>query len=272
MATVPFGPAGPDMTFDREPFAGVCGAGFTHSRLLQQQTSETGMDPQTLPAREQEMYRRIRQQYKVAFEPLTVGNVRLNLLKMTDLEEILDGKDPLQNVSEFPFWVRLWEAAIVLSEFLAGQQFSPGTTVLELGAGLAAPGLTTAACGCETTLSDYEELILDFARVSAAASSISGVRFKLLDWLDPPPMERFDVIIGAEILFREDFFEPLLGILRQALRPGGVVYLAHDVRRKSLKPFLEKAEKEYRIAASMRKLRSLEEDREILLTRLQPLS
>ena len=142
----------------------------------------------------------------------------------------------------------------------------------ELGAGLAAPGLTAAACGCEPTLSDYEELILDFARVSAAASSISGVHFKLLDWLNPPPMERFDVIIGAEILFREDFFEPLLGILRQALRPGGVVYLAHDVRRQSLKPFLEQAEKEYRIAASMRKLRSLEEDREILLTRLQPLS
>ncbi len=230
------------------------------------------MDPQTLPAREQEIYQRIRQQYKVAFEPLKVGDVRLNLLKMTDLEEVLDGKDPLQNVSEFPFWVRLWEAAIVLSEFLAGQRLGPGTTVLELGAGLAAPGLTAAACGCKVMLSDYEELILDFARVSAAASSISGVGFKLLDWLDPPPMERFDVIIGAEILFRDDLFKPLLAILRQTLKPGGVVYLAHDVRRRSLKPFLEQAENEYRIAASMRKLRGLEQDRDILLTRLQPLS
>ncbi len=257
---------------DKEFPVGACGAGFTHSRLLQQQTSETGMDPQTLPAREQEIYQRIRQQYKVAFEPLTVGDVRLNLLKMTDLEQILDGKDPLQNVSEFPFWVRLWEAAIVLSEFLAGQRFGPGTTVLELGAGLAAPGLTAAACGCSVTLTDYEDLILDFARVSAAASSVSGVGFELLDWLEPPAMERFDVILGAEILFREDFFEPLLGVLRKALKPGGVIYLAHDVRRKSLKPFLELAEKEYRIAASMRRLKSLEEDREILLTRLQPLS
>lgn len=249
---------------------GPCGAGFVHSRLLQPQTSETGMDPQTLPAREQEIYQNIRQQYKVGFEPLKVGDIRLNLLKMIDLEQILEGKDPLANVSEFPFWVRLWEAAIVLSEFLAGQEFRPGTTVLELGAGLAAPGLTAAACGCETTLSDYEELILDFARVSAAASSVSGVNFEILDWLDPPDMDRYDVIIGAEILFREDFFEPLLGILRKALKPGGVVYLAHDVRRKSLKPFLELAEGEYRIAASMRRLRSLEEDREILLTRLQP--
>lgn len=83
-------------------------------------------------------------------------------------------------------------------------------------------------------------------------------------------MEKFDLIIGAEILFREDFFEPLLNVLRKTLKPKGVVYLAHDIKRRSLEPFLKLAEKEYRIAASQRKLKSLEEDKIILLTRLQP--
>lgn len=226
------------------------------------------MDPQTLPTEQKALFDKIKNQYKVAFEPFSVGDIRLNLLKITDLEQILGGKDPLKNVSEFPFWIRLWEAAIVLSEFVVGQRFPAGTSVLELGAGLGAPGLIAAACGCDVTLSDYEELILDFERVSAAASGLDNVEFAILDWLNPPEMKQYDVILGAEILFRDEFFQPLLNIVDKSLKPGGTVFLAHDVRRKSLQPFLQMAEKDYVISAQKRKLKSLDGDKEVLLTRL----
>lgn len=229
------------------------------------------MDPQTLPADELALYNTIREQYKVGFEPLQLdGGIRLNLLTVNDLEQLLDGKDPLKNVSDFPFWVKLWEAAIVLAQYLAGQQFKDGTTLLELGAGLGAPGLAAAAAGCSVTMTDYEDLILDFERVSASASGLAKVSFVNLDWKNPPEMEQHDIIAGAEILFREEFFEPLLNVMRKALKPGGVIYLAHDIRRKSLKPFLQMAEAEYNIAASKRTLKSLEEDKVILLNRLTP--
>jgi predicted nicotinamide N-methyase len=229
------------------------------------------MDPQTLPAEEQALYQKIRKEYQVAFEPLAVGPVRLNLLTVTDLEPLLEGKDPLKDPTTFPFWVKLWEAAIVLARYLALQKFAPGTRLLELGAGLGAPGLAAAAVGCEVTLSDYEETILEFERVSAAASKVH-VACRLLDWKNPPAMDRYDVIVGAEILFREEFFAPLLQVIRAALKPGGVVYLAHDARRQSLRPFLEMAADEYAIAASKNTLRSLDEDRVILLNRLTPKS
>ncbi|WP_035216429.1 class I SAM-dependent methyltransferase [Desulfobulbus elongatus] len=228
------------------------------------------MDPQTLPDKERALYNAVKEHYKVAFEPLRIREHQLHLLKITDLEHILAGRDPLKDVSAFPFWIKLWEAAIVLSEFIAAQPCERGTTVLELGAGLGAPGLTAAAAGYTVTLTDYEELILDFERINAAASRLTNVRFSLLDWLNPPEMERYDIILGAEILFREEFFEPLLAVLRKALKPDGVVYLAHDIKRRSLEPFLKMAEQEYRIAASQRKLKSLDEDKIILLTRLQP--
>lgn len=228
------------------------------------------MDPQTLPPHALALYTDIKKRYQVAFEPLTIREHRLQLLKMTDLEQILDGKDPLQDVSAFPFWIRLWEAAIVLSDYIAGLDCRPGTTLMELGAGLGAPGLTAAAAGFQVTLTDYEEVILDFQRINAAASKVDTVQFSLLDWLNPPEMAQYEVIVGAEILFREDFFQPLLEILRKALKPGGVVYLAHDMQRRSLKPFLQMAEKDYIVSASKRKLKSIDEDKEILLTRLQP--
>jgi predicted nicotinamide N-methyase len=229
------------------------------------------MDPQTLPAEAQELYHKIKKQYQVGFESLKLNDdIRLQLLKIRDIEQLLAGKDPLKNPSEFPFWVRLWEAAIVLSRFMVKVCPAPGTTVLELGAGLGAPGLTAAALGCSVTLTDYEDIILDFERVSAAASKLDQVQFSLLDWLNPPEMEQYDIILGAEVLFRDEFFQPLLTVLGRALKPDGVVYLAHDIKRQSVRPFLQLAEKEYAISASKRILRSLEQDKEILLTRLTP--
>lgn len=227
------------------------------------------MDPQTLPSEELHLYNAIKQRYQVAFEPFRVREHDLQLLKITDLEQILEGKDPLKDVSSFPFWIRLWEAAIVLSEYIAAQPCAPGTTLLELGAGLGAPGLMAAKVGYQVTLSDYEQLILDFERINAAASKLANVNCLMLDWLNPPEMEPFDVILGAEILFRDEFFQSLLNVLDKALKPGGVVYLAHDIKRRSLEPFLKMAEADYRIAASQRKLKGFEGDKVILLNRLQ---
>ncbi len=226
------------------------------------------MDPQTLPVEAKNLYDNIQKEYPVGFEPLQLGDIRLNLLKITDIEPLLKGKDPLKNPSEFPFWVKLWESAMVLAEFLAGQKFEENTTLLDLGAGLGVPGLIAAAAGCNTTLTDYEEIILDFQRVSAAASKLDNVQFEMLDWLNPRDIGRYDIIIGAEILFREDFYQPLLDVMAQTLKPGGVIYLAHDINRQSLSPFLHKAQEFYNISASKRRLKSIEEDKFIMLHRL----
>lgn len=226
------------------------------------------MDPQTLPAEELALYTSLKKQLKVAFEPLKVQKYRLNLLKCTDLEQLLDGKDPLKNVSDFPLWTRLWEAAIVLADYFAGQKPQPGTSLLELGAGLGASGLVAAAAGYEVTLTDYEERIQQFQRINAAASNLPGVRFEFLDWLNPSDVGQYDVIAGSEIIFRDEFFEPLIEIFKTALRPGGVILLSHDARRRSLAPFFEMAKKDFTISVVKRTLKSLEGDKVILLARL----
>jgi predicted nicotinamide N-methyase len=145
-----------------------------------------------------------------------------------------------------------------------------GSKLLELGAGLGAPGLAAALNGYQVTLSDYEPHILDFQRVSAAANGLKGVECRIIDWKAPPDLEPFHTIIGAEILFREEFFEPLLQVFRKYLAADGVIYLAHDIRRKSLPQFLLKAEKEYEIAVSNRKMTSADGEMTIIINRLTP--
>lgn len=227
------------------------------------------MDASTLPEKDYQRLREIRKKYKVDFDPLSLRGKEIQLLQVTDLEPLLAGKDPFKDVSEFPFWVRLWEAAMILSDLmLTTPPKREGATLLELGAGLGAPGLAAALNGYQVTLSDYEPHILEFQRVSAAATGLKGVQFKIIDWLKPPELPQFDTIIGAEILFREEFFAPLLNVFRKYLAPGGVIYLAHDILRKSMPQFLLLAEKEYEIAVSRRTLRTDDQETTVIVNRL----
>ena len=206
------------------------------------------MDIRTLPEHEREIYNRIREKYSLTFDSLKVGDNKIRLLKIADLEQFLEGKDPFANVSEFPFWIRLWDAAMILSYVLGAQTETKGKRLLELGAGLGAPGLAAAAAGFEVTLSDYEDIIMDFQKVSAAASGLNNVQFYHFDWLNPPELEPFDVLAGAEILFRDEFFEPLLNVFKSCLKPDGLIYLAHDSKRQSLGKFLKIAQNDFDIA------------------------
>lgn len=227
------------------------------------------MDPTLLPEKQYNRLREIRKKHRVAFSPLRLRGREIQLLQITDLEQLLAGKDPFQNVENFPFWVKLWESAMVLADFmLATPPARPDQSLLELGAGLGAPGLAAALAGYRVTLSDYEPQVLDFQRINAAATGLKGVECRLLDWLKPPALPRFDTILGAEILFREEFFTPLLNIFQALLAENGVVYLAHDARRKSLPKFLLLAEKEYEISVSARKIRSQDKELTIIVNRL----
>ncbi|MDF1578302.1 MAG: methyltransferase domain-containing protein [Desulfurivibrionaceae bacterium] len=227
------------------------------------------MTEDALPEKVAGTLRQIRRKYKTEFGTLRVRDLDLRILQVSDIEPLLKGKDPFEDVSRFPFWVRLWDAALILADTMVNLPPPPGNRLLELGAGLGAPGLAAAAAGYRVTLSDYEPHILDFQRVSAAANNLQDVEFKIIDWNKPPAMARFDTIIGAEILFREDFFEPLLKILRRFLAPDGTVYLAHDAERLSLAPFLEMASRYFTIGVIRRKITTEDKEITVLLNRLR---
>jgi len=227
------------------------------------------MSNPVLPPESKEILRLLRRRYRTEFDTLRLRDRELKILQVADIEPLLNGRDPFEDVSRFPFWVRLWEAALILSDLMLAQPVPPGGRLLELGAGLGAPGLAAAVAGHRVTLSDYELQILDFQRVSAAANGLRGVDFRLIDWLKPPKLERFETIIGAEILFRADFFEPLLKIFRNYLAPGGTIYLAHDATRKSLGAFLELAAADFTIGTMARKISGDDKEVTIVLNRLQ---
>ncbi len=227
------------------------------------------MDIRTLPEPERDIYNRIKKKYSLTFDRLRAGDKNIRLLKIADLEQFLEGKDPFADVSEFPFWIRLWDSAMVLSYVLGAQKDVSGKRLLELGAGLGAPGLAAAAAGFDVTLSDYEDIILDFQKVSAAASKLDNVEFCHFDWLNPPDLQPFDVLAGAEILFREEFFQPLLSVFSSCLKDDGVIYLAHDSKRQSLGKFLKLAQNDFEIGLKEQEIKRDGKKVTIIVNRLR---
>ncbi len=224
----------------------------------------------TIPKKVRPIYDRLKDKYILEFEPVSIKNRRFQILQLKDIEPLIAGKDIFAQSEQFPFWVKVWEAAVVMADFMASLPADPEKKVLELGAGLGVTGLVASAFGHHVTITDYQDEILDFPRVSAAVNGCAYASFAQLDWLAPAELGTFDMIIGSEILFNSKFFQPLLDVFKKYLAPQGSIYMAHDSRRMSLGAFLPLCKKDYDIAVQKRRLRTLDEAYDIILTRLVP--
>ncbi len=225
-----------------------------------------------IPDSVQDIVKRLSKKYELDFEAVTVRGREFYFLHLADIEPLVAGKDIFANASEFPFWVKIWEASMVMANLMAAMPVKQDRRILELGSGLAAAGIVGAAFGHDVTITDYEQEIMDFVHVSAAVNGCEAqAHTATLDWLNPSDLGgKFDVIIGSEVLFHERFFQPLLDCFEKYLKPDGVIYMAHDRRRKSLAPFLRMCEDRYQIAAQQQVMKSKGETLKVVLTRLLP--
>jgi len=198
-------------------------------------------------------------------EEVCVKGRRLYVYRPARLEEVFQG-DPFLEVYRFPFWVMIWLASLPLAEYLAS--LPPPLDILEIGAGLGVPSLFASAFGHRVVTTDREELPLKLLKRSAEEQGIE-LRVETLDFFNPRLEGKFDVIAGAEVVIKSSLFEPLLNIFKTYLKPDGHVILAHEIERKrTLVPFLFKAEELFRVETKLVRLKDEEKSIEIVLNRL----
>jgi len=195
-----------------------------------------------------------------------IGGKALILVRPKRLEEIFQG-NPFLEVEKFPLWFKVWEASLILSDYLS--RVHPIKDILELGAGLGIPSLVASTFGHRVLATDYEDLPLSFVQKSAQLNNLS-VNVKKLDWLSPQLDKSFDLIVGAEIIYKETFFEPLINLFKTYLKEEGEVILSHSSERvRVLIPFLNEAQREFDVKTSIRRLKGDNgEVFEIILNRL----
>lgn len=152
-------------------------------------------------------------------DELTVGGVRLELLRPSSPEALID-EEAFADDEFLPYWAELWPAARALAESLPEVR---GLRVVELGCGLGLPSLVAAAKGARVTATDWSPDAIELLRENAARNGLE-LRAEVRDWREPWD-DRFDLALAADVLYERRNVEPVLERLRE-LAPEVLVALA----------------------------------------------
>jgi len=149
--------------------------------------------------------------------------------------------DALEDLQLMPYGFLLWESAIGLSRHLTAAQVK-GKHVLELGCGVGLPGLIAADLGGDVWQTDHQPGVLTLARENARINNVSGIHQFTADWRDWRHSDRYDVLIGADILYERAMHFHLRQIFEQNLAPGGTLIVSDPGRQQSVE-FMSDLEK-----------------------------
>jgi predicted nicotinamide N-methyase len=143
---------------------------------------------------------------------------------------------------------RTWTSTWLLLDYLDRMRMRPRTCVLEVGCGW---GLASTYCAkvrkANVTAVDADPNVLPLARFEAEAN---GVRIKTLvsrfESLPLDVLRKTDVLIGADICFWDELVDPLLKMIRKALRAGVKRIVLADPGRPCFEDLAAKCEEEFR--------------------------
>lgn len=224
-----------------------------------------------LERRRQRLLERIHRSYVTRTQTVRVGHLSLAFTRIADPDRVLDqvaaeadlqerlsGKRAADEHLHLPYWAELWDSAMGVGQFLArgcdgvtgrrgdGEKRSllrprvspsprlpvPASplTVLDLGCGMGLSGTIAAALGAKVLFADIEPPALLFAQLNSLPWS-SRVRTRRLNWQTDRLHERFDLIIGADILYERSQWEYQEPFLRHHLAPGGTVLMGEPGRQ-----------------------------------------
>ena len=222
--------------------------------------------PRELQHSRAKLLARIRRRYETIDETITIGPLRVPFTRVKDpdvvLDRLADEADRreratgtrLDEIQHLPYWAELWDSAYGVAERLVARSTGWGIgdpkRVLDLGCGMGLTGAVAAHLRAEVMLADLEAEALLFAQYNASAAGdarlvarpdlgrrMTGVyrwqprvRSRQLNWQTDHLGERFDLILGADILYDHPQWPFLNAFFTEHLAAGGTVILGEPGR------------------------------------------
>ena len=130
-----------------------------------------------------------------------------------------------------PYWATLWASGIALAQRLAAEDLR-GLRVLELGCGLGVAAVAAARAGATVLATDGEPDAVAFAAhtlmLNGAEADVAVASWTDLadDFEDDP----FDLVVGADVLYRRDNAKDLAVLLPRLVARDGAALIADPGR------------------------------------------
>ena len=111
----------------------------------------------------------------------------------------------------------------------------PGARVLELGAGTGLPGIVAASLGARVVQTDRQDMAMFVCRRNAERNGVGRVEHRLAAWTAWSDADRYDLILGSDVLYADSMHPYLRRIFEGNLAAGGKVLLSDPFRADSLR-------------------------------------
>lgn len=181
---------------------------------------------------------RIEREFRTVTDRLTLGGRPIDFTRVKDPEAVLDEvcrqeelarrgvapKRPLR----MPYWAAVWESALALGEHLAKRPLQE-VNALDLGCGMGLAGAAMAAFGARVTLGDIDTACLLFAQLNVWPWR-ERCRVRRVDWQADDLGERFELIVGSDVLYERGQWDFVETFLRRHLTKGGTVIIGEPGR------------------------------------------
>jgi methyltransferase-like protein 23 len=138
--------------------------------------------------------------------------------------------------SRAPYGLALWPASIALAHELVSRASElRGRRILELGAGTGLPGIVAATYGAHVVQTDRLDEALTIGRLNAERNGIRSIEHRLADWTTWTDTQRYDLILGADVIYAPRLQPSLRTIFDTNLAPGGRLLLGDPFRSASIR-------------------------------------
>jgi predicted nicotinamide N-methyase len=128
-----------------------------------------------------------------------------------------------------PLFGELWPVGVALAQWMATYD-AAGKRVLEAGCGLALPSLVLKSRGVDVTAFDHHPAAGEFLEINTRANGLAPIPFRLGDW-QSADLGRFDLVIGADLLYEPDHPAQVAAFLARHAAAGGEIIIADPGRR-----------------------------------------
>ena len=206
-----------------------------------------------------------KKQYDVDTTDVTIRERGFRFFVNRSLDPFIDSEDIFH---DFPLWTKIWEASIVLADYLAGLDVKQEKSFLEIGCGIGLVGIVAASFGHRMIMTEYNRDALNFARANAQLNQTQDLDIRKLDWNRPQLEGTYDYIVGSEVIYKERDFESLTNLFRTYLVEGGEIILAEGIRKTSM-AFMKKMGDRYQITAQRKVLRGNDTEIPLMLARMR---
>jgi predicted nicotinamide N-methyase len=163
------------------------------------------------------------------------GDVSVKVAVVKDFDNLLNYyvEHSPDDTDMIPYYADLWPSAEALAKVLVeNREIIQNKDVLELGAGLSMPSIICGKLGANRVIaSDYHPDNSFQVHRNAKLNSLD-IEYMQLDWssLKEKKDEKFDVIIGSDLLYEKKSVKILVNCVKHMLKDSGIFILADPGR------------------------------------------